>query len=164
MAAITPDDPTQASGRRDPSVAKMLGRGCTKWCAVCGERKIFRHWFTMVERCPRCELTFEREQGAYIGAVGINTAVSFGTLPITLVALLVVTCPDPPVVPLMAAGVAVAVLVPLVFCPFSRTIWLAIDLGMNPLHSGEVTMPYGSHEDRLPKEPSDEDMPPEDWN
>lgn len=163
MAAITPDDPTQASGRRDPSVAKMLRRGLTKRCGVCGERRIFRRWFTMVDECPKCGLKFEREPGAYIGAIGINTVVSFGALLITLVVLLVVTYPDPPAVPLIAAGLAVAVLVPLLFYPFSRTIWLAIDLSMNPLRSGEVKMPYGPHEDRPPNEPGDNDLPPSNW-
>lgn len=163
MAAITPDDPTQASGRRDPSVAKMLWRGCTKRCGVCGERRIFRRWFTMVDECPTCGLTFEREPGAYIGAIGINTIVSFGALLITIVALLVATYPEMPAAPIMGASVAVAVIVPLFFYPFSRTIWLAIDLGMNPLRSGEVKMPYGPHEDRPPTEPAGDDLPPSNW-
>ena len=43
----------------------------------------------MVEDCPTCGLHFERVEGHWIGAIGINTIVSFGALLITIVALLV---------------------------------------------------------------------------
>jgi hypothetical protein len=32
---------------------------------------------------------------------------------------------------------------PLVFLPFSKTIWLALDLLMRPLETGEVRPGYG---------------------
>ena len=46
-------------------------------CGVCGRRGLFRRWVHMEEQCPRCGLTFEREEGAFVGAVGINTIISF---------------------------------------------------------------------------------------
>ena len=42
------------------------------------------------------------------------------------------TLPDPPVGWLVVGGVAVTVVVPLVFYPFSKTLWAAIDLFMRP--------------------------------
>ena len=159
MAAITPDDPTQATGRRDPSVPKMLSRGLTKRCAVCGQGKLFRRWFTMIEGCPTCGLTFEREPGQYVGAVFINTVVALVVMLATIVGLLIATYPDMPAVPIMAISATVALVVPLLFYPYSRTIWLAIDLTMNPLRSGEVKMRYGPIEDRPPTEPTDDDLP-----
>jgi hypothetical protein len=92
----------------------------------------------MAERCPRCAFLFDRFEGQMIGAVGINTIVTFGALLVTLVVGLVVTSPDIAVVPVLVASLAVAALLPVVFYPFSKTIWIAIDLTMAPLEPGEA--------------------------
>ena len=55
-----------------------------------------------------------------------------------LVVGLVATAPHFPVVPLMLSNLAVAVIVPLVFYPFSRTLWTGIDIAMRPLEPHEV--------------------------
>jgi uncharacterized protein (DUF983 family) len=121
-----------------PGAAKMLWRAATKGCAVCGERRLFRRWFTMKVRCPRCGLRFERIEGHWTGDLGINTVVSFGVLLITLFVGVFTTYPDVPAVPLLLIALGVAGLVPFVFYPFSKTIWLAIDLLMRPLEPDEV--------------------------
>jgi hypothetical protein len=41
------------------------------------------------------------------------------------------------------ASVATAVLMPLLFLPSSKTVWLAADLLMRPLEPGEVRPGYG---------------------
>ena len=41
-------------------------------------------------------------------------------------------------IPYLAAGLAGAVLIPVAFFPFSRTIWSAIDLFMRPLEAEEA--------------------------
>jgi uncharacterized protein (DUF983 family) len=120
----------------------MLGRGLLKRCAVCGRGGLFRRWFTMIERCPRCGLRFERIEGHWSGDLGINTIVSFGALFLTLIVGFAVTYPDVPGVALFLAAVSVALVVPLVFFPFSKTIWLAIDLMMRPLEPDEVKPEY----------------------
>ena len=96
----------------------------------------------MVERCPRCGLRFERIEGHWSGDLGINTIVSFGALFLTLIVGFAVTYPDVPGVALFLAAVGVAAVVPLVFFPFSKTIWLAIDLIMRPLEPDEVKPEY----------------------
>lgn len=92
----------------------------------------------MVERCPRCGFLFERSEGQFIGAIGINTIVTFGALLVALVVGFIVTAPDIAVVPLLVIGLAVAALLPVAFYPFSKTIWTAIDLAMSPLEPGEA--------------------------
>lgn len=138
----------------------MLWRGATKRCAVCGKGRLFRRWFVMLESCPRCGLTFERVPGHYVGALGMNTVVTFGLLLATIVGAMVLTWPDIPFVPTMVAALAVAGLTPLLFYPFSKTLWTAIDLAMRPLRPGEVKMPYGPIEDRPPERPAPDDLPP----
>jgi uncharacterized protein (DUF983 family) len=121
-----------------PSTTTLLRRGAAKRCPVCGQGRLFRRWFTMVEDCPRCGLHFERVEGHWIGALGINTIVSFGTLLVAVVVGVLVTLPDVDVVPVTIAAVAVAVLVPLGYYPFSKTLWTAIDVAMRPVEPDEV--------------------------
>ena len=47
---------------------RMMLRGCSRRCPVCGQGHLFRRWFTMCERCPRCDLRFERIEVVRIGA------------------------------------------------------------------------------------------------
>jgi uncharacterized protein (DUF983 family) len=116
----------------------MSARALVLHCPVCGSGGLFRRWTHMVERCPRCGFLFERTEGHFIGAVGMNTIVTFGALLITLVVGFIVTSPDIAVVPLLVAGLAIAGLLPVLFYPFSKTTWTAIDLAMTPLEPGEA--------------------------
>jgi hypothetical protein len=58
----------------------------------------------------------------------VNYAVVAAALVAWIVVGFVRTLPDPPIVPLMLGAVGVVVVVALVFFPFSKTIWAAIDL------------------------------------
>jgi len=119
----------------------MLGRAALRRCPVCGQGRLFRRWFHLVERCPRCGLRFERIEGHWTGDLGINTIVSFGALLLTLLVGFLVTWPEVPGPALFVVAVAVAALVPVVFYPWSKTIWLALDLMMRPLEPGEADIP-----------------------
>ena len=81
---------------------------------------------------------FERSEGQFIGAVGINTVVTFALLLVVLVVGFIVTSPEIAAVELSIIGVAISVLVPILLYPFSKTIWTAIDLMMTPLEPGEA--------------------------
>ncbi len=121
-----------------PKFRRMLGRSLTIGCPACGQRRLFRRWVIMTEDCPRCGLHFERIEGHWIGAIGINTIVSFGVLLITMIVGLIASAPDIQVVPLTLLCVSVAALFPILFYPFSKTVWTAIDIGMRPLEPHEV--------------------------
>jgi uncharacterized protein (DUF983 family) len=125
-----------------PTTGRLLARGLTRRCAVCGSGHLFRRYFSMVERCPRCDFRFEREQGGFIGAVGINTVVSFTILLVLVVTSVLLTYPDGVGVALLVT-VTAAVVLPTVFYPFSKTLWVAIDLAMRPLEAGEAAPPWG---------------------
>ena len=124
-------------------------RGCMKRCPVCGQRHLFRHWFTMLERCPKCDLKFERIEGHWTGDLGINTIVSFGALLIVLMVGFLAFWPTAPIVVIIIAAVVAAGLLPLAFFPFSKTIWLALDLMMRPLDPGEVRPGFGPQPDSI---------------
>jgi Protein of unknown function (DUF983) len=87
----------------------------------------------MVPACPQCDLRFEREDGYWVGAVIMNTAVTEAVFGAILVAVLLSTAPDVPWVPLVAAGLATNGILPVLFYPFSKTLWMAVDVHFHPL-------------------------------
>jgi len=112
----------------------MLGRGIARHCPRCAARPVFVSWFRMVERCPGCGLQFERENDFFLGAYMVNLGVTEGLLLVGLFVYIfaAVDNPDLPVAPVVVIAIVLAVAGPLVFFPFSRTIWSAIDLAMRP--------------------------------
>lgn len=116
----------------------LMSRGLLGRCPVCGSRHLFRRWFTMIERCPNCSLLFERVDGHWIGAIGMNTVAVMGLMLSTLFVVTMVTYPDPVPSALVWVEVSIAAAGPLAFFPSSRTLWSALDLLMRPLKFGEV--------------------------
>ena len=119
---------------------RMLGRGLLKRCPLCGSGKLFTRWFRMKERCPRCGYLFEREEGFFLGAYVINLAIAQGLVILLAVVPLIVRLagdPDASIWPFVAGGVAGAVVAPVVFYPWSKTIWTAFDLILRPVWAGE---------------------------
>lgn len=111
-----------------PRIPTLLLRGLTKRCPWCGKGKLFRRWFTLPERCPRCGLRFEREEGAFLGSLAINFGVTSLAFIAVLVTWIALTLPDPPVVAITLASGAIALVLPLVIYPFAKTTWAAIDI------------------------------------
>jgi uncharacterized protein (DUF983 family) len=104
-------------------------------CPRCRAARIFRKSiFTgfprMQERCPNCELKFEREQGYFLGAMYI----SYGLALITIVALALLLWA---VTPWSMQRVTVwAILLFLPLAPtltlFSRVLWIYLDRAIDP--------------------------------
>jgi Protein of unknown function (DUF983) len=83
----------------------------------------------MKDACPRCNLDLVREEGYYAGAMTVNIVVA-EFLTIMLIAIVAIwTWPTLPVNTLIVVAVGVNILVPALFYPVTKTIWLAIDLG-----------------------------------
>ncbi|MCJ7672710.1 MAG: DUF983 domain-containing protein [Acidimicrobiia bacterium] len=112
-----------------PSRSKILWWGLTRRCPRCGSGHLFRHYFELVPDCPKCDLHFERESGYFAGALAINIMVAGGIFAVVFVALLAATIPTVPVAELLAVLVPIVVLVPIIFYPFSKTVWMAVDRG-----------------------------------
>ena len=120
----------------------MLRRGLAKRCPLCGSGGLFTGWFRMRERCPGCGYLFEREEGFFLGAYVINLAIAEGLVILLAVVptiVLLARNPDTDVVPILIAGLVGAVVAPMAFYPFSKTIWTAFDLIMRPRSVYEPT-------------------------
>lgn len=94
----------------------------------------------MRDECPHCGLMLERGEssdfwiGAYVFNLVAGEVVAFG-VPI---AWAVATWPNPPWTPIEIAAATLAVGLPFLFFPFSRTLWLAWDLSFRPSEPGDV--------------------------
>lgn len=109
------------------SRARTLWWGFTRRCPRCGSGHLFRRYFNIVSDCPRCGLHFEREPGYWAGALAINITVVGGCFAVVFVVALALTIPKVPVVPLLVLFVPIVVLGPIVYYPFSKTVWMAVD-------------------------------------
>lgn len=67
----------------------------------------------------------------------MNTIATFGLILIVLIVGIGVMWPDVRAIPLLIAMLPIAVLGPLVIHPTAKTLWVAVDLMMNPLLPGE---------------------------
>jgi len=103
---------------------RTLGRGLRLRCPVCGEGRLFRGYFLMEPLCSSCRLDFRREPGYYVGAMYINYGLTAGVM-------LAVGVPLADQVPLPALSWPLgsfAILFPLWFFRYSRSLWLGLDL------------------------------------
>lgn len=117
---------------------RLLARGATRRCPICGGGGLFRQYFALRRSCPGCGLRFEREPGTFIGAVGINTIITFVSTFLVVGVGTVATLPDIPTLGLSVAATSWALAVAVLGYPFTKTLWLAIDLLMSPLRDDEA--------------------------
>jgi uncharacterized protein (DUF983 family) len=117
----------RTDGASWPGSARAILRGLAKRCPRCGRGRLFSRWFRLPERCPACGLVFERAEGAFLGSITINYAVTAFAFVALLVIWLAVGLPDVEVLPLMVASALVVTIVPLVAYPTSKTLWAAMD-------------------------------------
>ncbi len=93
----------------------------------------------MRERCPACGLALERGEssdfwmGAYVFNLAIGELLAIG-IPIVWI---VVTLPNPRWTLIEIVAAILAVVLPCLFFPFSRTLWLAWDLAFRPVEPGD---------------------------
>jgi uncharacterized protein (DUF983 family) len=116
----------------------MVGRALLRRCPRCGGAGWFTGWFAKVDRCRTCGYRYERQPGFLLGALTMNTIVTFGVVALVLIVGIVASYPDIAMVPILAVALPLAVIVPIVFYPFSYTLWAVIDLRMHPLEAAEV--------------------------
>ena len=126
--------------RTRPSFGRMLLRGMLRRCPWCGDRRaFFTGWFAKQDRCRRCGISWRRGDVGYeLGAVTINTIVTFGLLVVGTTIGVIATSPDIAVVPIVVGLIVTAVVVPVLIYPMTYTTWQAVDLAMRPPGPDEV--------------------------
>jgi uncharacterized protein (DUF983 family) len=93
-------------------------------------------WLRMNRRCASCGLAFDRgEPDHWLGAFAINWVAGEGIAAVVAITILVIKWPN--AIPGMIVGIVLAIFMPVLFFPYSRTIWLAFDLHFRPFEPGD---------------------------
>ena len=91
---------------------------------------IFRGWPRMLERCPVCDLKYEREPGYFLGAMYISYGIALVT--ITLLALLFWGTMGWPILKSTLWGFLAFLPLVLPITLFSRVLWIHLDQAIDP--------------------------------
>jgi hypothetical protein len=76
---------------------------------------------------------FEREEGYFLGGYAINMVVAESlALALALVAILLTPLRDMEVIWQVLVAVGLAAILPVLFFPYSRGLWMALDLTLHP--------------------------------
>lgn len=135
------DAGTWHDGQMALSTGTLLKRGFHRRCPVCGGKKLFRRWVVMADRCPTCNLRFQRVPGQWLGSWFLNVCLAQILAIGIVLGGVIAAYPDPPLGVIGLVGGTVMVVFPFWFFPYSRTIWVAIDLAMRPLEFAEDVDP-----------------------
>lgn len=82
--------------------------------------------------CPTCALRYEREEGYWLGAILINTVATIGMFGAGTLLWAILTWPDPPWGLMLGVGIGFNLIAPIVFYPYSKTLWVAIEITAHP--------------------------------
>ena len=133
------DEPRPVSQK----LSRLLWRGFWRRCPLCGRSGVFDSWMRKKDRCPTCNFPLKREEGHWIGALGMNIVVTFGLMALTLLVTVIIGWEERRGVLIVGPTVVVAFLTPLLFFGSSQTLWSAIDLAMKPPEPDDDVDPRG---------------------
>lgn len=123
-----------------------LLRGLVMRCPSCGARALFRSYYELHERCHGCGLRFEREEGYWLGAMVVALGVTEGLFAIWFVVGLVVMWPTVAWGVLLAGGVALNLVVPVLGYPWAKTAWMGLHHAFAPVNAVEQAEAITSRE------------------
>jgi uncharacterized protein (DUF983 family) len=129
MASVPPPLPANTWRRLFLTMARALRRRCP----YCGYPEIFDGYFALRHSCPQCGVTFEREEGYFLGAYALNLIVAlFLGLGLALLLLFRTDLRHLDLIwqEIIALGIAIAL--PVIFFPYSRLGWIVMDLVFHP--------------------------------
>ena len=130
-------------------VLQMVIYALRRRCPNCGGHPIFASWFRMAPTCPQCGLAFERQESGYIvGAYMFNMVGSELVFMALLAVVVIVLWPTPPWDLLTYGGAVLMVLLPILFYPYSKTIFLGFDLLFRPANYATTEVAAPPDEDR----------------
>lgn len=112
---------------------RVLGRAVLRRCPNCGGSGIFRSYLQPLPFCPSCCLQLDRgEHDFFVGAYTLNLIAAELIVVAGGLAVLLLTWPAVPWTLLTYGLAALVVVVPILTYPWSRQLWLAVDLIFQP--------------------------------
>ena len=116
-----------------------FGRAVRRRCPYCGAAGIFRGYWELRETCPNCEVRFDREEGYFLGAFALNLIVTeFIGIGLAILLIFRTELRHLDLIWQEAIAIALVVTLPIVFFPYSRLLWIVMDLVFHPTsHTAE---------------------------
>lgn len=125
-------------------MVRMLARGLRLRCPECGDGAVLktwrpgRPWGDVHERCTGCAFRYERSDDRYFaGAMLVNLLTAELLFAICFTTAVVVLWPDVPWDAMTYGGAAAMVLLPILWYPVARVLWLTVDLMVRPATAEE---------------------------
>lgn len=130
------------AGHEELSVTRafrLWSRGIALRCPHCGKARLLRSWFKLIPACPACGLRTDRgEQDFFLGGMMWNIVFSEGLLLLMGLVVGITTWPDVPWNAMQWIGIALMIVAPFLFYPFSLGFWLACDILIRPVTEEEL--------------------------
>jgi uncharacterized protein (DUF983 family) len=114
----------------------LVARALRLACPFCGEGGLFRTYFRMYDRCPHCEANLEREPGFFLGSIYFNYGLTSLIVAVVYPVLLFTRTVRNETL-LQIGTLTFAVLFPIWFFRYARSLWLGFDQFADP-RAGEV--------------------------
>jgi hypothetical protein len=89
---------------------------------------VFSSYFKMNDLCDVCGYAFAREEGYWVGALIVNIAVVEAWFAMLFVAVILLTMPEIAWTWLLIVAIITNGILPVIFYPYSKTLWMALDL------------------------------------
>ena len=113
---------------------RLLSRGLRLRCPNCGLGRIRGGWLKLKPKCPVCGLRTDRgEEDFFLGGMMWNIVFAEGALVVSSLLIGFITWPDVPWNGLMWGLILAMIPGPILFYPFAKCLWLAVDLTFRPL-------------------------------
>jgi uncharacterized protein (DUF983 family) len=125
-----------------PGVRTLFARALKLRCPICAGRPVLLSWFTVVPSCPTCGFHMDRDEpGYWVGSYTVNIFVTETALAVVFVAGMFLTWPKVPWTALGRVCAAIAILIPILAFPYTKLLYLAIDLVFRPVDPDDLVSP-----------------------
>lgn len=122
-----------------PEALRKVGRALCRRCPNCGSGPIFSRWLVMRRSCPGCHLILDRgEPDYFLGGFVINFVAAELVVVLGGLVAVLATWPDVPWTAIEWALLILMVPVPVLFYPWAKALWLAVDLVFRPATLGDL--------------------------
>jgi uncharacterized protein (DUF983 family) len=121
---------------------RIFGRALALRCVVCGGGPVLLSWFRESPNCPVCGFRLDRaEDGYWLGSYNVNLGLTLLLVTIAIVVAIAIEWPVPDWDAITVGGVAAAVLLPVAIFPWTKTLYLALDVLFRPPEETEFRAP-----------------------
>ena len=108
-----------------PTLFTLWTRAVRLRCPRCGEGRLFVNWFKMHHHCEHCHFRYERDPGFFLGSAYINYGLT--AMLVTIAYMIAHFGFEIKNADLAIPLGAFAILFPLFYFRYARSLWLAMD-------------------------------------